>query len=853
MWQGHVIPKHYQEAEPASKFDQDRIKQILNGYLRQRMQLDPHLSEIQRKLEEIQGGQRFTMDPVWLHPSDQGPSLKDFIKKRALGSLTATVTKRWRDNFGSKAARRLLGKPRMAAFANNYNQFVSQQEAGKPRPPNLRDTCRTEHQMREALVEHVESFIKNEIGIFVLKEDFQKNRGVLITLFAIFKPEDVQHLNPRWVLNLVKVNEPIQKVHKARKFGGGAQTSRQLIQQGDLGFCTDLEKGYNQVAQDAQMAKYQRYLVPCSVVQDACRKLGVQAPSQQAAIFNHQNGPCYVLEPGCLQFGHTLSRELFQKRVSLVTQELSQQARIRCVTQVDDVLVLNKRGPAASYTDLLMTIATFEFYRFQVHLSAKKADQLWPASVFKFDGSLHVPPLMQFFPTEEQVARHQKELKPVLQDLKKATPETTLREFGRVCMQQHFHTRHHWPTKLLMPHLLEHLGREQRRLRKLHGPDAMWHQKIEAPPKATIRAMTQLLEHKDVGEYFRTTGQTIAKITYDASTDLVGFEVAICGTGKVTTGSIPMVQSERAKHHTPQELQAGVTVTLGQIRDLDLRGKDPTNPAVIEVRNDNTAAVKNLREPGGKVSMVQPQVELRTEMRERNLVLVSGYANKYYMDVVSQVDWNSRRNLSYPEWQLRPETVQAALKQLGKEITLDIMASRTTTQTKKYVSRHPEPEAIAADALSLNWAEDPRLQGQQLYCFPPPLLLDRVTAKLLQHPVEMVLVLPLWQNMPASWPDLKTLIQEVVLIPPTNNLYVHPLGRDIPTHEVPNWPLMLAFLSKRPLEKDRQPWSSSIGRMALKITNSNISLSSWTTATIDQAAARILGAGENYCLTTSGI
>ena len=341
------MPKHHQEAEPATKSDQDRTKQILDGCPRQRMQSDPHLSEIQRKPEEIQGGQRFSMDPGVAAPVGPRAIPERFHEEKGPGvtdgnSVTATVTKRWRDNFVSNAATRLLGKPRMAAFANNHNQFVSQQEAGKPRPPNSRGTCRTEHQMTEALVERVESFIKNKIGISVHKEDFQKNRGVLMTLFAIFKPEDVQHLNPRWVLNLAKANEPIQKAHKARKFGGGAQTSRQLIQQGDLGFCTDLEKGCNQAAQDRQMAKCQRCLVLCSAVQDACRKSGVQAPSQRAAIFHHQSGQRHVLEPGCLQFGHAPSREPFQKRVSLVAQELSQQGRIRSVTQADDVPVLNE-------------------------------------------------------------------------------------------------------------------------------------------------------------------------------------------------------------------------------------------------------------------------------------------------------------------------------------------------------------------------------------------------------------------------------------------------------------------------------------------------------------------------------
>ena len=286
----------------------------------------------------------------------------------------------------------------------------------------------------------------------------------------------------------------------------------------------------------------------------------------------------------------------------------------------------------------------------------------------------------------------------------------------------------------------------------------MWKQRIEKPSQATTEAFQQLLEHKDVGECFRATGNAVATVTCDASTNLAGFEVTNHRYGKKTTGSTAMVREEREKHHTPQELQAGVTVALGQIQDMDLRGADPANPDVIKVCNDNTAAVKNSRSPGGKASMVDPQIELRNEMRRRNLVLVSGYANKCYMDVTSQVDWNSRRSLTCPEWQLNPEASSKALESLQKEITLDLMASRTTAQTEKCSSRHPEPEATGSDALSVNWAKDGRLQGHKLCCFPPPPLIDRVVTKLLKDPVEMTLAFPLWQNLPPSWPDLRELI-----------------------------------------------------------------------------------------------
>ena len=188
------------------------------------------------------------------------------------------------------------------------------------------------------------------------------------------------------------------------------------------------------------MSRRQRCLTQAHVVDRACDQLKIPRPDRTVVqMYWHQGEACFLLEPTCLQFGHTLSRELFQNRVNLMTNELAQRCGTRSVAQLDDVLVLNRRGPAATYIDLLMTIATFEFYRFTLHLSEKKAAQLWPQAFFTFDGALIVPEWMQWFAIEEQVRRHQQELDLVRADLGSRQPHTTLKQLARVCMQQHHH------------------------------------------------------------------------------------------------------------------------------------------------------------------------------------------------------------------------------------------------------------------------------------------------------------------------------------------------------------------------------------------------------------------------------
>ena len=144
---------------------------------------------------------------------------------------------------------------------------------------------------------------------------------------------------------------------------------------------------------------------------------------------------------------------------------------------------------------------------------------------------------------------------------------------------------------------------------------------------------------------------------------------------------------------------------------------------------------------------------------------------------------------------------------MGKFITVDLMASRTTAQCPVYVSRHPEPEAAAVDALQLNWERRPRLQRQKLHCFPPPILADRITTKIIQHNAALTLVLPSWSSMPASWPDIRRRVTKAVVIAPSKTLCRHPTGQAIPAHAAPSWPLILLLLLPKPLDGHRlQQW-----------------------------------------------
>ena len=126
-----------------------------------------------------------------------------------------------------------------------------------------------------------------------------------------------------------------------------------------------------------------------------------------------------------------------------------------------------------------------------------------------------------------------------------------------------------------------------------------------------------------------------------------------------------------------------MTVVLGHVRALNLVGTNPKHPDVVQVDDDDTAAVRTLTRPGSKPSTVDPQVDARTDLRSRNLVTVGGHASKRHVDVTSQCDWNSRRDLRCPEWTPCPHTLQRALNEMGESTTVDLMASRTTVPSAR--------------------------------------------------------------------------------------------------------------------------------------------------------------------------
>ena len=243
------------------------------------------------------------------------------------------------------------------------------------------------------------------------------------------------------------------------------------------------------------------------------------------------------------------------------------------------------------------------------------------------------------------------------------------------------------------------------------------------------------------------------------------------------------------------------------MQQCDMRG-EPARPSVVMLKNDNAAAVKNINKPGKKPQMVEPQIPMIKEAFARNLIIQAEHCGKYYMDILSNVDYNGRKQLHHGEFMLRQQLVEDVLAALRTEADIDLFATRATKRRPQYVSRHPErieDGAVACNALLLDWEEHPALKGKTLYAFPPPILLTDLAPMLEQADVQLVLIAPLWETTGPFWPTIQHRIHSYAVIPPTTRTYQHPHGTAIPRSRMPSWPLIaVRFCSQAALTGESQ-------------------------------------------------
>ena len=236
----------------------------------------------------------------------------------------------------------------------------------------------------------------------------------------------------------------------------------------------------------------------------------------------------------------------------------------------------------------------------------------------------------------------------------------------------------------------------------------------------------------------------------------------------ITTGG-RWTSSEQSQHINYLELKA---ILLG----LQSLCKEVTH-AHLRVMTDNTTAVAYVRNMGGSHSLLCNNIarEIWEWCIPRNIWISVSHIPGEFNVIADQA---SRVFDDSTEWKLNVDVFNRIVKLLGTP-TIDMFASRLNHQLTPYVSWLPDPQAMAIDAFTLDWA------NYFLYAFPPFSILPQVLQKLEIDQAQAILIAPNWLTQP-WYPKLtRLLIQKPLLLPQhLSNVHLpfapeqsHPLGR----------------------------------------------------------------------------
>ena len=214
------------------------------------------------------------------------------------------------------------------------------------------------------------------------------------------------------------------------------------------------------------------------------------------------------------------------------------------------------------------------------------------------------------------------------------------------------------------------------------------------------------------------------------------------------------------------------TVHLGLVHFLDLL----KNKSVM-IRSDNLATVYNLTKRGThSPDLCYLAWEILRFCRDHHITIrvhLTGERNV----IAGQL---SRAYKAIPtEWTLNKSMFRAIANKLG-EAGLDLFTTCLNNQLLVYVSLCPDPQALALDALSLDW--NTLLLA---YAFPPMPILPKALQKIRDSTVTVILIALAWPTQ--SWfPDLlNLLIRRPVVIPAIEDLLTQQVGRQVWTHRNP--------------------------------------------------------------------
>jgi hypothetical protein len=162
---------------------------------------------------------------------------------------------------------------------------------------------------------------------------------------------------------------------------------------------------------------------------------------------------------------------------------------------------------------------------------------------------------------------------------------------------------------------------------------------------------------------------------------------------------------------------------------------------LLEIAIDNQVTVSYINKMGGRVGEMAKLSDEIFDICQRNNLQIQARWIPSEDNVAA--DYLSRKTNTSQDWKLSSTMFKWIQNRWGPH-TIDLFATMENKLLKSYGSFHPQPGAFWQDSMSHSWEH-----LKNPYANPPPCLLQKVLAKVLDEKTTITLLTPLWWA--ASW------------------------------------------------------------------------------------------------------
>jgi hypothetical protein len=160
----------------------------------------------------------------------------------------------------------------------------------------------------------------------------------------------------------------------------------------------------------------------------------------------------------------------------------------------------------------------------------------------------------------------------------------------------------------------------------------------------------------------------------------------------------------------------------------------------ILVRSDNLTTVANINRRSCATSLLPEMLRLFEVLEVAQLRIRTTYIPGKENVVADELS----RQTDASDYEMDVETFLSLTEALDVSVGIDLFASDGNAKARRFYSWRPAVRALATDALVQSWSGE-----DDMYAFPPIILIQKVLNKLRQEGGRMLIITPAWTS--AAW------------------------------------------------------------------------------------------------------